>query len=45
VIKDANELCEFKHKKVYKARLIGTDSKMDIALLKVMLTATVFKLR
>ena len=36
VIKDANELeVTLNNKKVYKAKLIGTDSKMDIALLKI----------
>ena len=36
VIKDASELeITLNNKKVYKARLIGTDSKMDIALLKI----------
>ena len=36
VIKDASELeVTLNNKKVYKAKLIGTDSKMDIALLKI----------
>jgi len=36
VIKDANELeVTLNNNKAYKARLIGTDSKMDIALLKI----------
>ena len=36
VIKDANELeVTLNNKKIYKAKLIGTDSKMDIALLKI----------
>lgn len=36
VIKDANELeITLNNKKTYKAKLIGTDSKMDIALLKI----------
>lgn len=36
VIKDATELeVTLNNKKVYKAKLIGTDSKMDIALLKI----------
>lgn len=36
VIKDANDLeVTLNNKKVYKAKLIGTDSKMDIALLKI----------
>lgn len=36
VIKDASELeVTLNNKKSYKARLIGTDSKMDIALLKI----------
>ena len=36
VIKDATELeVTLNTKKVYKAKLIGTDSKMDIALLKI----------
>ena len=36
VIKDATELeITLNNKKVYKAKLIGTDSKMDIALLKI----------
>lgn len=36
VIKDANQLeVTLNNKKVYKAKLIGTDSKMDIALLKI----------
>jgi serine protease Do len=36
VVKDANDLeITLNNKKVYKARLIGTDSKMDIALLKI----------
>lgn len=36
VIKDAKELeVTLNNNKVYKARLIGTDSKMDIALLKI----------
>ncbi len=36
VIKDASDLeITLNNKKVYKARLVGTDSKMDIALLKI----------
>jgi len=36
VIKDASDLeVTLNNKKVYKAKLIGTDSKMDIALLKI----------
>lgn len=36
VIKDASELeVTLNNKKVYKAKLVGTDSKMDIALLKI----------
>lgn len=36
VIKDASELeVTLNNKKIYKAKLIGTDSKMDIALLKI----------
>lgn len=36
VIKDATDLeITLNNKKVYKAKLIGTDSKMDIALLKI----------
>ncbi len=36
VIKDATDLeVTLNNKKVYKAKLIGTDSKMDIALLKI----------
>lgn len=36
VIKDANELeVTLNNNKVYKAKLVGTDSKMDIALLKI----------
>ena len=36
VIKDATELeVTLNNKKVYKAKLIGTDAKMDIALLKI----------
>jgi Do/DeqQ family serine protease len=36
VIKDANELeVTLNNKKAYKAKLIGTDAKMDIALLKI----------
>ena len=36
VIKDANELeVTLNNKKVYKAKLVGTDTKMDIALLKI----------
>jgi Do/DeqQ family serine protease len=36
VIKDANQLeVTLNNKKVYQAKLIGTDSKMDIALLKI----------
>lgn len=36
VIKDATELeVTLNNKKIYKAKLIGTDSKMDIALLKI----------
>ncbi len=36
VIKDASDLeITLNNKKVYKAKLIGTDSKMDIALLKI----------
>ncbi|MBP6072824.1 MAG: trypsin-like peptidase domain-containing protein [Flavobacterium sp.] len=36
VIKDASELeVTLNSKKIYKAKLIGTDSKMDIALLKI----------
>jgi Do/DeqQ family serine protease len=36
VIKDANEIeITLNNKKSYKAKLIGTDSKMDIALLKI----------
>lgn len=36
VIKDATELeVTLNNKKVYKAKLIGTDSKMDIAVLKI----------
>ncbi|MDI1255005.1 MAG: Do family serine endopeptidase [Flavobacterium sp.] len=36
VVKDASELeITLNNKKVYKAKLIGTDSKMDIALLKI----------
>lgn len=36
VIKDANELeITLNNRKTYKAKLIGTDSKMDIALLKI----------
>ena len=36
VIKDANDLeVTLNNNKAYKARLIGTDSKMDIALLKI----------
>jgi Do/DeqQ family serine protease len=36
VIKDATELeITLNNKKVYKAKLIGTDAKMDIALLKI----------
>lgn len=36
VIKDASDLeITLNNKKIYKARLIGTDSKMDIALLKI----------
>jgi Do/DeqQ family serine protease len=36
VIKDANELeVTLNNNKAYKAKLIGTDSKMDIALLKI----------
>lgn len=36
VIKDASELeVTLNNKKIYKAQLIGTDSKMDIALLKI----------
>jgi S1-C subfamily serine protease len=37
VIKDASEIeITLNNKKSYKAKLIGTDSKMDIALLKLM---------
>jgi S1-C subfamily serine protease len=36
VIKDASEIT-LNNKQSYKAKLIGTDSKMDIALLKLML--------
>ena len=37
VIKDAKELeVTLNNNKAYKAKLIGTDSKMDIALLKLM---------
>jgi serine protease Do len=36
VIKDASDLeITFNNKKVYKAKLVGTDAKMDIALLKI----------
>ncbi|HMI08351.1 MAG TPA: trypsin-like peptidase domain-containing protein, partial [Flavobacterium sp.] len=36
VVKDANELeITLNNKKTYKAKVIGTDSKMDIALLKI----------
>lgn len=36
VIKDANEIeITLNNKKTYKAKLVGTDSKMDIALLKI----------
>jgi Do/DeqQ family serine protease len=36
VIKDASELeVTLNNKKVYKAKLVGTDNKMDIALLKI----------
>lgn len=36
VVKDASDLeITLNNKKVYKAKLIGTDSKMDIALLKI----------
>jgi len=36
VIKDASDLeITLNNKKIYKAKLIGTDSKMDIALLKI----------
>lgn len=36
VIKDASELeVTLNNKKIYKAKLVGTDSKMDIALLKI----------
>ncbi len=36
VIKDASDLeITLNNKKVYKAKLVGTDSKMDIALLKI----------
>ena len=36
VIKDASDLeVTLNNKKVYKAKLIGTDAKMDIALLKI----------
>jgi len=36
VIKDANEIeITLNNKKIYKAKLVGTDSKMDIALLKI----------
>jgi S1-C subfamily serine protease len=36
VVKDANEIeITLNNKKSYKAKLIGTDSKMDIALLKI----------
>src|SRR5690606_5340625 len=36
VVKDASDLeITLNNRKVYKARLIGTDSKMDIALLKI----------
>jgi S1-C subfamily serine protease len=38
VIKDASEIeITLNNKQSYKAKLIGTDSKMDIALLKLML--------
>jgi S1-C subfamily serine protease len=36
VIKDASVEITLNNKKSYKAKLIGTDSKMDIALLKLM---------
>jgi S1-C subfamily serine protease len=36
VIKDASEIETLNNKQSYKAKLIGTDSKMDIALLKLM---------
>jgi len=36
VVKDANDIeITLNNKKIYKAKLIGTDSKMDIALLKI----------
>ncbi|MDA4326535.1 S1C family serine protease, partial [Escherichia coli] len=36
VIKDASEIeITLNNKKSYKAKLVGTDSKMDIALLKI----------
>lgn len=36
VIKDANDIeITLNNKKIYKAKLVGTDSKMDIALLKI----------
>jgi len=36
VVKDANEIeITLNNKKTYKAKLVGTDSKMDIALLKI----------
>ena len=36
VVKDANDIeITLNNKKIYKAKLVGTDSKMDIALLKI----------